>query len=213
MDVYPGAAVIGEEASHDLGQIRTSLPDAPAVWLIDPLDGTKNFVNHDGNFGVIVALVTHGETQVGWISFPILGHRIVTERGVGTTIDGKVCRTSIDSATRRLRGTLYTRFMPPAVAMRVERATRNKYEQGPASASAAVEYARILQGMKDFVIYYKLLPWDHAAGALALFEAGGCVEHLDGSHYSPASPDQITIAAANPFIGATVREWIYNEHP
>jgi len=50
------------------------------------------------------------------------------------------------------------------------------------------------------VIYYRLLPWDHAPGTLAVTEAGGAAVHLDGSPYAPLSPNQVTIVAASPFV-------------
>ena len=71
-----------------------------------------------------------------------------------------------------------------------------------------MEYASILRGDKDFVIYYRLLPWDHAPGALAIVEAGGAAIHLDGRTYTPLSHDQVTILAASPELAEKVRGWI-----
>jgi fructose-1,6-bisphosphatase/inositol monophosphatase family enzyme len=58
------------------------------------------------------------------------------------------------------------------------------------------------------VIYFRLLPWDHAPGALILTEAGGSVTHEDGSSYSPLSISRLTILARTPQIGYTLREWV-----
>ena len=56
-----------------------------------------------------------------------------------------------------------------------------------------------------FVIYYRLLPWDHAPGALAVTEPGGAAVHLSGDAYAPLSPNQVTIFAATPELADTIR--------
>jgi fructose-1,6-bisphosphatase/inositol monophosphatase family enzyme len=65
-----------------------------------------------------------------------------------------------------------------------------------------------MRGEKDFVIYYQLLPWDHAPGALALAESGGAAVHLNGDVYSPLSGNQVTIFASSPELAAIVRSWL-----
>ena len=58
------------------------------------------------------------------------------------------------------------------------------------------------------MIYYRLLPWDHAPGALAITEAGGAAIHLTGDPYSPLSPNQVTIFAATPELAQQIRTWL-----
>jgi fructose-1,6-bisphosphatase/inositol monophosphatase family enzyme len=207
-DLWPGAVVIGEEAAHESPQLLGRLSFSTAIWLIDPVDGTKNFVRGDDTFAVLIALVKDGQTRAGWLAFPARGQTIVTEDGGGTFLNEKRIRTSKASPQKQLRGTVYTRFMPPTIALSKEQATCNKYEARPPSGSAAIEYSAIIQGLMEFVIYFRLLPWDHAAGALALTEAGGCVEHRDGRRYSPLATDQVTILSANTPVGAMVRNWL-----
>ncbi len=83
-----------------------------------------------------------------------------------------------------------------------------KYEAHPSTGSAATEYSAILRGDKDFVIYYRLLPWDHAPGTLAITEAGGVAMHLSGEAYTPLSPNQVTILAATAELAARIRGWL-----
>ena len=135
------------------------------------------------------------------------GYIVVAERGGGTQIDGE----HVEPA-RRLpsvpRGSIHTRMMPADDAREVLRKVRGKYESRPSTGSAATEYSAIIRGEKDFVIYYRLLPWDHAPGALAVTEAGGAALHLSGEPYSPLSPNQITIVAATPELAETMRVWL-----
>jgi fructose-1,6-bisphosphatase/inositol monophosphatase family enzyme len=108
----------------------------------------------------------------------------------------------------RPRGTVHDRLMPPAIASRVRQGLRDRFEALPSSGAAAVEYAALVRGDKDFVIYYRLLPWDQLPGALAVVEAGGAAIHLDGRSYTPRSSDQVTILAASPELAEMVRGWI-----
>jgi fructose-1,6-bisphosphatase/inositol monophosphatase family enzyme len=61
--------------------------------------------------------------------------------------------------------------------------------------------------VSDFVLYYRLLPWDHAAPALVLVEADGRVDHADGRPYSPRSTNQLTVVARDAATSARVRGW------
>ncbi len=83
-----------------------------------------------------------------------------------------------------------------------------RYTPGEPSGCAALEYTNLAQGQKDFVVYHRLLPWDHAPGALVLSEAGGNTVHLDGSAYSARSTDQVTVCAGTDRVSALVRHWL-----
>jgi fructose-1,6-bisphosphatase/inositol monophosphatase family enzyme len=88
------------------------------------------------------------------------------------------------------------RYMPPDLRAHVTQvARRGHLEVAPDSVCAAVEYTEILRGEQDFAVYFRLLPWDHAAPALILTEAGGRVEHLSGQPYTVRSENQVTIVA------------------
>jgi fructose-1,6-bisphosphatase/inositol monophosphatase family enzyme/RimJ/RimL family protein N-acetyltransferase len=201
--IVPGAVFIGEEGVCENPALLDALSEQAPAWLIDPIDGTKNFARGNTDFGVMLALVTGGLTQASWIALPATGDIITAGRGAGTTLNGNpvVTRRHVPA---RLRGTVHTRLMPAAAALRVAQALDQQHDPRPSTGSAATEYAAILRGEKDFVIYYRLLPWDHAPGALALEEAGGSAVHLDGRPYTPLSTDQVTIFGATPEIASTV---------
>ena len=209
-DVVPGAAFIGEEGVADNPSLLDSLVVAPAAWLIDPIDGTKNFAQGDPDFGVMLAFVEAGRTRASWMAVPAAepaGYTVVAELGVGTRIDGSRIHAS-EPARTMPRGTVHTRMMPAESAREVVGRLRNRYEPRASTGSAATEYSAIIRGDKDFVIYYRLLPWDHAPGTLAVSEAGGTAIHLDGSPYSLRSPNQVTIVAASHELAETLRAWL-----
>ena len=208
--VVPGAAFIGEEAVCENPALLDALSAHAPAWLIDPIDGTKNFARGSADFGVMLALVEAGRTRASWMAIPAAepaGYSVVAELGGGTWIDGARVRTA-HRTHGSLRGTIHTRMMPADAARDVVERLDGKYDPRPSTGSAATEYSAIIRGDKDFVIYYRLLPWDHAPGALAVTEAGGAAVHLSGEPYAPLSPNQVTIFAATSDIAAQIRSWL-----
>ena len=209
-DVVPGAVFIGEEGVAENPALLASLSAAAPAWLIDPIDGTKNFAQGHPDFGVMLALVQSGRTRASWMAVPAAspsGYTVVAEHGGGTWIGGR----RIEPARPRPsvpRGTVHTRMMPSASAREVVARLRNRYDPYASTGAAATEYSAIVRGDKDFVIYYRLLPWDHAPGTLAVTEAGGAAVHLDGSQYAPLSPNQVTIVASSPELAERIRTWL-----
>ena len=209
-DIIPGAAFIGEEAVSEDPSLLAALSAAAPAWLIDPIDGTKNFAQGNGNFGVMLALVEGGRTLASWMAVPAAeqsGYLVVAQRGGGTRVNGSRIESPRQLAPAP-RGSIHTRMMNPRNARELVDRLRGKYDEHPSTGSAATEYSDIIRGKKDFVIFYLLLPWDHAPGALAVTEAGGAALHLSGEPYEPLSPDQITIFAATPDLAEAVREWL-----
>jgi fructose-1,6-bisphosphatase/inositol monophosphatase family enzyme len=211
-EAVPGAAFIGEEAVCENPSLLDALSAAAPAWLIDPIDGTKNFAHGNANFGVMLALVEGGRTRASWMAVPAAeptGYTVVAERGRGTRIDGVPVepRRAVPSTPR---GSIHTRMMPPDAARDVTHRLRGTYDPRPSTGSAATEYSAIIRGEKDFVIYYRLLPWDHAPGALAITESGGAAVHLSGDSYAPLSPNQVTIFAATPELAESIRLRILN---
>lgn len=206
-EVVSGAAFIGEEAVCDDPSLLAALSAQAPAWLIDPIDGTKNFAHGNANFGVMLALVEAGRTRASWMAVPAAqpeGYTVVAERGRGTRVDGARVETRRD-VPQVPRGSIHTRMMPGETAREVLEKLRGKYEARPSTGSAATEYSAVIRGEKDFVIYYRLLPWDHAPGALAVTEAGGAAVHLNGKTYTPLSPNQVTIFAATRELAETIR--------
>ncbi len=92
--LLPGSAVVGEEASEaDPGRLAALSGEGP-VWLVDPIDGTLNFVNEKPCFATIVALCIAGNTVEGWIHDPIADRTAWAARGEGAWIGGERVRAT-----------------------------------------------------------------------------------------------------------------------
>jgi fructose-1,6-bisphosphatase/inositol monophosphatase family enzyme len=178
-ELLPGSIVVGEEAvSIDETLLQALYSDKP-VWIIDPIDGTSNFVKGNAQFGTIVALVQDCVTLQGWIHDPLLFRTSHAVLGQGAWCGERQLRIesrSGDVLTGGMIGAAAWRDRP-----RLERAGHYLRQLG----SAAQEYLALLDGSLDFACYHRLHPWDHAAGVLLHLEAGGVSGLLHGGDYQP----------------------------
>lgn len=180
--LLPGSVAVGEEAvSLDAGILDHLRGSAP-VWLIDPVDGTWNFVAGDPRFCMMVALSVGDRVEASWILEPLRGRAFAAVRGQGTWRQeaGAWARVQIAPPPADVglwRGAAYHRHILP------EQARPRPVRQG----SAGIEYGRILMGEAEFSVYDRPLPWDHAPGSLLLSEAGGCHAFIDGVPYHPSA--------------------------
>lgn len=186
LDLLPGSSVVGEEAAASNPSLLEEV-GAGAVWLVDPLDGTSNFVQGRPEFAVLVALVQHGQTVASWQFSPTTGALHTAQRGAGAFIDGVRIRTTAARPLSQCRGAILTRFLPDAFKARAEQWSAGIAEVLPGVKCAGIDYPNVATGEQDFVMFWRLLPWDHAAGVLFLEEAGGLARYLDGTRYDPTS--------------------------
>lgn len=194
----PSSIVIGEEACSDDPDLLARIGDED-VWLLDPLDGTRNFATGREPFAVMLAHLKGGQPVAAWILHPLPGRMIVAEQGAGAW-DGEQrlrCRTEarhLSEATAIVSDA----FIPADRACWLGRLRTKLGEARPTRRCAGDEYPRLADGSLDLLLYWRTLPWDHAAGTLLVREAGGCVRQLDGSDYAPAraSPGLVSCATA-----------------
>lgn len=204
--LIPGSRVIGEEAaSEDPGLLRGV--DGGDVWLLDPLDGTANFAAGRPDFAVMVGLLREGVAMASWILAPTDGVLAVARRGEGAYVDGRRVRASEAAPTLdRCRGAVLTRFLPAPLADCVRENGRRFGAILPGAGCAGVDYPKVATGAMDFVLFWRLLPWDHVPGTLFLEEAGGHVARLDGSPYRAADQSPGLLAASNRDVWTMVRD-------
>ncbi|MFD6108144.1 inositol monophosphatase family protein [Nocardia salmonicida] len=198
--------VVGEEAVAEDPALLSALSTEPSVWLVDPLDGTANFIAGSPEYAVMAALVRAGETVAAWIVLPESGLAYVAERGSGAFEGGRRIQMSpARTAAARLRGVAPTRFLDPAARTRLATAAEGFASLGPGSSCAGVDYSRQLDGELDFSLFHRTLPWDHAPGALLLTEAGGLSRRPDGSSFRLSDNRFGLLNAANADCWNTVR--------
>lgn len=182
--LYPGAAFIGEELAAADPSIIDELCGDGAVWVVDPLDGTRNFVLGRKEFGTMVALVENGETRAGWI-YAVPDHAFAMgSKGDGATWRGETL-APLTPASGPLVGFRAVGNMAEPWKNRLIPKLRERFETETVRCSA-YGYVHLLRGMRDFALYSRCWPWDHAPGILMLGEIGGRAEYLDdGASYVP----------------------------
>jgi len=205
--LVPGSLVVGEEAvAADPALLERLRTDAP-IWVVDPLDGTRNFAAGHGPFGMMVVLVERGELLASGIYLPQSDQMFLAERGQGAFVNGSRIPTR-PPALGTLAGTVYGKYMPKTSAAELE-ARAQAHRRVPGVICAAHEYTQVALGLKDYVVYYRLLPWDHAPGALIVREAGGLARHPDGCDYDLLDQREPTLLAPDPETWQRARQELF----
>ncbi|MCT2401013.1 inositol monophosphatase family protein [Novosphingobium mangrovi (ex Huang et al. 2023)] len=179
--LLPEAAVVGEEGVHADPAAMEWLRDR-LCWIVDPLDGTNNFAAGKPPFGVLVALADKGETLGGWILDCLTGRFCHAGIGTGAWIDGERV-TAMPSGETLPVAAISLIFIEEARREQIRRHIAPYYRLVDIPRCAAEQYPRLVLGTNDVSMFERTLPWDHAAGALFLNEAGGFCARLDGSPY------------------------------
>ncbi|MBF0785192.1 inositol-1-monophosphatase [Muribacter muris] len=176
---YPEHSIVGEESGAIVGT------NTDVQWVIDPLDGTTNFIKRFPHFAVSIAVRVEGRTEVGVVYDPMANELFTAVRGKGAKLNE--FRLRVDNERRDLNGAvLATGF--PFKAARHQKTHLNMIEavlnKGVAdfrrTGSAALDFAYVAAGRVDGYFEIGLKPWDCAAGDLIAREAGAIVTNFVG---------------------------------
>ena len=187
--LHPGAVLIGEEASARNPALLNMLVDADLAFLIDPIDGTRNYVAGLPLFGMMIAACHRGDVIAGVIYDPVSRDSALAVRGEGAWLEfenGKRAPLAVASPAppHDMDGMISTGALPEPLRTTVN----GNLSQLGSTASlrcAAHEYRMLAAGHCHVALYNQLTAWDHAAGWLLHREAGGYAAHFDGSPYKP----------------------------
>ena len=202
----PGSRVVGEEAVAADATLLHKL-DVGEVWLVDPLDGTANFVAGTPCFAVMVTWLRDGVAYGAWVLDPLRDELIVAERGAGAFANG--VRLRADAAPSPLQGIVKTRFLPADLRQRLLANAHRLGEPMPGTGCAGADYPELLRATPRFALYWRTLPWDHAPGVLLLTEAGGHAARIDGTPYLAADPRFGLLAARSRADWDAARELLF----
>lgn len=196
---FPDAVIVGEEAVFADPGLLSGLANADHAFIIDPIDGTRNFVRGRIEHGVMLAEVRGGVTTRGWIWQPQTGNAYVAERGSGVRRNGEeIVREAVDrlplgaSSKRKLFGYTADGKLSPVV---------------PSHFCCAFDYPAVLEGDIDFMFYTSLHPWDHLAGSLMVTENGGISRTVDGLAYTLLSRSRGLIVAGDTLSWMTAQQY------
>jgi histidinol-phosphatase len=169
---FPGDGVTGEEGGAEGA--------SPRRWIVDPIDGTRNFADGVQIWGTLIALESDGDVVVGVADAPALGERYAASRGAGATLNGEPIRVSRADRIPRafvLYAELRDWLGGPHVDGLIELVTEARRERAFGDFWSHMLVAR---GSADVMLEQELATWDFAALKVVLEEAGGRMTRFDG---------------------------------
>ena len=178
---YPDHTIVAEEGGGQDGANGY-------VWLIDPVDGTTNYAHGYPVFSVTLALLFQGQPQLGVVYDPLRDECFTAERTGGAWLNGRQLRASSTPDVRTAllsTGFPYHRFSRSDTNLPEFNAMIMRCQGVVRSGSAAIDLAYVAAGRTDGHWELGLKPWDSAAGALLVQEAGGQVTTWTGEAYDP----------------------------
>ncbi len=191
LQLIPEASFIGEEGDQD------AYSDKGIFFIVDPIDGTTNFIKDYHTSCISVAVIEDGDARLGVVYNPYLDEMFTAKRGEGAFLNGREIHVSKEPLEN---GILLFGAAPYYKELnKISFDMAYKYFQRALdlrrSGSAALDLCSIAAGRAELYFEMRVYPWDYAAGALIVEEAGGVVTTAEGDPFSYDKP--ISIMARN----------------
>jgi len=193
---YPAHAILAEESGHHSG--------SEFEWVVDPLDGTRNYLRGLPHFAVSIAVRRRGRVEQGVVFDPVRQELFAASRGSGASLDNRRIRVATGNG---LRDAMIATGLPAKRLADLDDQTAESHalcREGAIlrrSGSAALDLAYVAAGRLDGFWEWGLHPWDIAAGILLVREAGGIVAGRAGADDALDTGD---VVAANPKVLRTM---------
>ncbi|WP_062231551.1 inositol monophosphatase family protein [Fictibacillus sp. FJAT-27399] len=205
---YPDHEILGEEGYGD------EVKDLDGtVWIIDPIDGTTNFVHQQNNFAISVGIFHNGESKAAFIYDVVRNELFHCIKGNGLYLNEEklplLSEVTLDKAVIGLNATWITpnRKIDHHLLLPLVRKSRGTRSYG----TAAIELAYVACGRLDAYMTMRLSPWDFAAGYILIQEAGGIISTMDGKKVEVLS--KTSIFAAKPGLHQEILDTIHTGTP
>ncbi len=207
---YPDYGVLGEESGHLPGR------QSRFQWVIDPLDGTSNYLRGFPHYCVSIALVDNGEPTDAVIFDPLRNELFTASRGAGAVLNDKKIRVA---ERKDLGGTVIGTGFPPreraraSTQLKTVDALLTHAEDVRRTGSAALDLAYVACGRLDAYFEAGVKAWDVAAGVLLVREAGGRVCDFRGAtppRMDERGPDTLQLIAGNIKVTGELQQLIVN---
>ena len=199
LDKYPQHDFLGEES----GETRARAEESEFCWVIDPLDGTTNFLHGLPQFAVSIGLVKRGKPELGIVYNPATEEWFTAARGEGAQLNGRKLRVSALRDGRAIVATgfpfRYPELMPRQYA--ILQSVLTEIADVRRLGSASLDLCFVAANRFDGFFEMGLKPWDICAGILIAQEAGAIVTDLAGGH---TMLDSGNIVAANTYLHNTL---------
>ena len=205
-EIYPDIPVLGEEMSAEVQQAM--LEDAEhGVWCLDPLDGTRNFACGFPVFAISLALIRHGQVELGLIYDPLRRESFSAALGQGAWLNGERLSFQLETPLALALALVDFKRLPVELAQRL--VTSAPYPSQRSIGSGALDWCWLAAGRVQVYLHGRQHLWDYAAGQLILTEAGGQAVTLQGEPVFINQLQTRSIAAGcNAAVFAEWAEWL-----
>jgi myo-inositol-1(or 4)-monophosphatase len=203
---FPDIEFLGEESYAAGSKVQWQTAGAKGRWILDPLDGTTNYIHRFPIFCISLGLEIDGEIQIAVIDVPMLNETYTAIRGRGAFVNGKPLKISANTDLKKaLLATGFVAEHEHVISEQLKifddivRKCRGVRRPG----AAAYDLALVARGVFDGYWERNIQPWDAAAGILLVREAGGEVITYRGDRYNPYKN---SIIVGNPGLVKSIQE-------
>jgi fructose-1,6-bisphosphatase/inositol monophosphatase family enzyme len=214
-----GSEVVGEEVTSKKPDTIHLLSSAPLVWVIDPIDGTKNFTKGNHLFCIMVCLVRFGTPVLAVIFDPLNDRYIAVEEGSGSwlhkTTNSSAEKLKVAEAVNldQMSGFLSLGgFRDRPTRDKMRSLGRKVFKSFDNLGCSGHEYVQLVTDDKHFTINYRTYPWDHLPGSLIHSEAGGYQASFDGGKYDPTKLTRGLVTVPNEFVWKEIRQKFLHDY-
>ncbi len=207
LSILPKSLFIGEELFEEKPAILDYLnQDDLPVWVVDPIDGTNNFVSGDESFGTMVCLVIAGKIVSSWFYEVCTKKMTVFHEGSPITINGKLHEPP-SHCEKPFTGKIGRKLYRYPEIQNIK-ATTPDIEFDIAKLPSVITYHRILTGDLDFLVFKITYPWDHLPGIALVSENGSIFSRWSGEPFQFSDVHEGLVVARNQEIMDLVLEQI-----
>ena len=202
--------MLGEEMTFERQHELWQQTEGNGLWVVDPIDGTNNFINGIPHFALSVAYVKNGRAQLGVVYNPVSDECFYAERGGGAYLNGR--QLPLRKVTKRLNqavaGVEIKYLRSGKLSSRMN--TLSPFGTIRSLGSSTLDWCYLASGRYDVYVHGGQKLWDYAAGALIFEEAGGQLATLEGDEFWSGEHvfKRSVIAALHPELFEKWLEWI-----
>ena len=211
--LLPGSHVVGEETTSQNPDTINFLSSDSLVWVVDPIDGTKNFTRGNHLFCIMVCLVRSSSPILAVIFDPLSDTYLSAEEGSGAWLHST---NGVSAKKLKIQESVDLNQMSGFLSLGgfKDRPTRDKMRLSASKlfkrydnlGCSGHEYIQIITNRRHFTINYRTFPWDHLPGSLIHSEAGGYQANFEGAKYDPTKLTKGLVSAPSEVAWKHIRD-------
>ncbi len=214
--ILKNSQILGEETYATNPETAKALETNEYVWVIDPLDGTRNFIKQKEEFCSMLALVKNGKTIAAWIYTPLKDEMIMADISSKTQdINGNpiTIKTMENTNPENIIGQINFGMFQENNKEELIKIAENKYKNLDKVFCVGYDFSGMCLSRRHFSTYRHLWWWDHIPGSFLLQQAGGIVKQIGNEAYSPIKPAKQLIVAVNDKIANDITSFMCKANP